>query len=178
MNNEQLFKLIDSLTQGQGALSKTPMGREVLFLTDPKMNKSGASVPENVDIQAIIRGMAKPNSPIQSQFSSMVGRFKLNKDASSKSIDDIIKEADLAQTLSKAQMDKTNVDTPTQVSTDDLSRMVGQSSDIKTVNDIVKYLVTVRPRFQIGDPSATEDLNNFFRIIQDSDAVPKSRKSM
>ena len=47
MNNEQLFKLIDSLTQGQGALSKTPMGREVLFLTDPKMNKSGASVPEN-----------------------------------------------------------------------------------------------------------------------------------
>ena len=56
--------------------------------------------------------------------------------------------------------------------------MVGQSSDIKTVNDIVKYLVTVRPRFQIGDPSATEDLNNFFRIIQDSDAVPKSRKSM
>ena len=70
MNNEQLFKLIDSLTQGQGALSKTPMGREVLFLTDPKMNKSGASVPDNVDIQAIIRGMAKPNSPIQSQFPS------------------------------------------------------------------------------------------------------------
>ena len=177
MNNEQLFKLIDSLTQGQGAFSKTPMGREVLFLTSPSMNP-GVSVPENVDIQEIIRGMAKPNSPIQSQFSSMMGRFKLNKDVSSKSIDDIIKEADLAQTLSKAQMDKTNVDTPTQVSTDDLSRMVGQSSDIKNVNDLVKYLVTVRPRFQIGDPSATEDLNNFFRIIQDSDSVPKSRKSM
>ena len=177
MNNEQLFKLIDSLTQGQGALSKTPMGREVLFLTDPSMNP-GVSVPENVDIQEIIRGMAKPNSPIQSQFSSMMGRFKLNKDVSSKSIDDIIKESDLTQTLSKAQMDRTNVDTPTEISTDDLSRMVGQSSDIKTVNDIVKYLVTVRPRFQIGDPSATKDLNNFFRIIQDSDAVPKSRKSM
>ncbi len=177
MNNEQLFKLIDSLTQGQGALSKTPMGREVLFLTDPSMNP-GVSVPENVDIQEIIRGMAKPNSPIQSQFSSMMGRFKLNKDVSSKSIDDIIKESDLAQTLSKAQMDRTNVDTPTEISTDDLSRMVGQSSDIKTVNDIVKYLVTVRPRFQIGDPNATKDLNNFFRIIQDSDAVPKSRKSM
>ena len=95
-----------------------------------------------------------------------------------KSIDDILRASDLSQFLAQAQSDNTNVDTPTQVSRDDLSRMVGQSSDIKTVNDIVKYLVTVRPRFQIGDPSATEDLNNFFKIIQDSDAVPKSRKSM
>ena len=75
MNKERFFELIDSLTQGQGAFSKTPMGREALFLTDPNMNKFGANVPEDVDIQAIIRGMAKPTSPIQSQFSSIMGRF-------------------------------------------------------------------------------------------------------
>ena len=176
MNKEKLFELIDSLTQGQGALSKTPMGREALFLTDPNMNKFGANVPEDVDIQAIIRGMAKPNSPIQSQFSSIMGRFKLSKDSKSKSIDDIIKQSDLVEFLSKAQADKTQVETPTEISTDNMARRIGYSSDIQTPNDLVRYLTTVRPAFEVNTPENNSNVDNFFKMIESIDAIPKGRK--
>ena len=45
MNEQELFALIDSLTKGQGEMSKTPMGREVLFMTDPNI---GVGAPENI----------------------------------------------------------------------------------------------------------------------------------
>jgi|TARA_X000001382_G_scaffold64273_1_gene44527 hypothetical protein len=175
MNKERFFELIDSLTQGQGAFSKTPMGREVLFLTDPYMNP-GFSVPENVDIQEIIRGIAKPNSPIQSQFSSILGRFELNEDSKSKSIDDIIKQSDLVEFLSKAQADKTQVETPTEISTDNMARRIGYSSDIQTPNDLVRYLTTVRPAFEVNTPENNSNVDNFFKMIESIDAIPKGRK--
>ncbi len=111
MDNKQLFALIDSLTKGQGEMSKTPMGREVLYVTSPSMNKTGTSAPEGVDIQELIRGMIRSNSPIKSQFSSMLGRNQLtDKPEAAKSIDDILKQSVIAEFLSKAVSDKTNVD--------------------------------------------------------------------
>ena len=108
--NDKLFALIDSLTKGQGEMSKTPMGREALFATDPNI---GSGVPEGVDIQELLRGMTDRKSPIRSQFSSMFGRNKLQRDiGESKSIDDIINASDIAQFLSSAMADKTNTDIP------------------------------------------------------------------
>ena len=108
MNEQKLFALIDSLTKGQGQMSKTPMGREALFMTDPNI---GVGSPENIDIQELLRGMIDPKSPIRSQFSSALGRNKLQRDAGeSKSIDDIIKQSDMFEFLSKAMADKTNID--------------------------------------------------------------------
>ena len=108
MNEQELFALIDSLTKGQGQMSKTPMGREALFMTDPNV---GVGSPENIDIQELLRGMTDPNSAIRSQFSSALGRNKLQRDVGeSKSIDDIINQSDMAEFLSKAMSDKTNVD--------------------------------------------------------------------
>tara|TARA_R100000900_G_scaffold84658_1_gene66645 strand:+ start:750 stop:1238 length:489 start_codon:yes stop_codon:yes gene_type:complete len=121
MNEQELFALIDSLTKGQGEMSKTPMGREVLFMTDPNI---GVGAPENIDIQELIKGMIDPKSPIRSQFSSALGRNKLQKDAGeSKSIDDIISASDVAEFLSKAMADKTNV----------------ESSEMPMKEDITKY---------------------------------------
>jgi|MGYP003628804677 hypothetical protein len=117
MNEQELFALIDSLTKGQGEMSKTPMGREVLFMTDPNI---GVGAPENIDIQELIRGMIDPKSPIRSQFSSALGRNKLQKDVGeSKSIDDIINQSNIAEFLSKAMSDKTNVDS-SEIPIDDL----------------------------------------------------------
>ena len=108
MNEQKLFALIDSLTKGQGQMSKTPMGREALFMTDPNI---GVGSPENIDIQELLRGMTDPESAIRSQFSSALGRNKLQRDAGeSKSIDDIIKQSDMFEFLSKAMADKTNID--------------------------------------------------------------------
>ena len=108
MNEQELFALIDSLTKGQGEMSKTPMGREVLFMTDPNI---GVGAPENIDIQELIKGMIDPKSPIRSQFSSALGRNKLQKDVGeSKSIDDIISASDVVEFLSKAIAENTNVD--------------------------------------------------------------------
>ena len=108
MNEQKLFALIDSLTKGQGQMSKTPMGREALFMTDPNV---GVGSPENIDIQELLRGMTNPESAIRSQFSSALGRNKLQRDAGeSKSIDDIIKQSDMFEFLSKAMADKTNID--------------------------------------------------------------------
>ena len=121
MNEQELFALIDSLTKGQGEMSKTPMGREVLFMTDPNI---GVGAPENIDIQELIKGMIDPKSPIRSQFSSALGRNKLQKDVGeSKSIDDIISASDVAEFLSKAMADKTNV----------------ESSEMPMKEDITKY---------------------------------------
>ena len=106
--DDKLFALIDSLTKGQGQMSKTPMGREALFMTDPNV---GVGSPENIDIQELLRGMIDPKSPIRSQFSSALGRNKLQKDiGESKSIDDIIAQASMAEFLSKAIAENTNVD--------------------------------------------------------------------
>ena len=108
MNEQKLFALIDSLTKGQGQMSKTPMGREALFMTDPNV---GVGSPENIDIQELLRGMIDPKSPIRSQFSSALGRNKLQRDVGeSKSIDDIINQSDMFEFLSKAMADKTNID--------------------------------------------------------------------
>ena len=108
MNEQELFALIDSLTKGQGQMSKTPMGREALFMTDPNV---GVGSPENIDIQELLRGMIDPKSPIRSQFSSALGRNKLQRDVGeSKSIDDIINQSDMFEFLSKAMADKTNID--------------------------------------------------------------------
>ena len=108
MNEQKLFALIDSLTKGQGQMSKTPMGREALFMTDPNV---GVGSPENIDIQELLRGMINPESAIRSQFSSALGRNKLQRDVGeSKSIDDIIKQSDMFEFLSKAMADKTNID--------------------------------------------------------------------
>tara|TARA_R110002124_G_scaffold111058_1_gene264654 strand:+ start:11476 stop:11967 length:492 start_codon:yes stop_codon:yes gene_type:complete len=108
MNEQKLFALIDSLTKGQGQMSKTPMGREALFMTDPNI---GVGSPENIDIQELLRGMIDPKSPIRSQFSSALGRNKLQRDVGeSKSIDDIINQSDMFEFLSKAMADKTNID--------------------------------------------------------------------
>ena len=106
--DDKLFALIDSLTKGQGQMSKTPMGREALFMTDPNV---GVGSPENIDIQELLRGMIDPKSPIRSQFSSALGRNKLQKDiGESKSIDDIIAQASMAEFLSKVIAENTNVD--------------------------------------------------------------------
>ena len=108
--NDKLFELIDSLTKNQGEMSKTPMGREILYTTSPNLNREGVEVPEGIDIQELIRGMTNPKSPIRSQFSSMLGRNQLQPNAGeSKSIDDIIRASDMAEFLSKALKDRTNV---------------------------------------------------------------------
>ena len=80
MNEQELFALIDSLTKGQGEMSKTPMGREVLFMTDPNI---GVGAPENIDIQELIRGMIDP------EFLSKAMSDKTNVDSSEIPIDDL-----------------------------------------------------------------------------------------
>ena len=120
MNDKDLFALIDSLTKGQGQMSKTPMGREALFMTNPNV---GAGAPENIDIQELLRGMTDPKSAIRSQFSSALGRNKLQRDVGeSKSIDDIIKQSDMFELLSKAMADKTNVDSSEMPMRDDITK--------------------------------------------------------
>jgi len=159
MNEQKLFALIDSLTKGQGQMSKTPMGREALFMTDPNI---GVGSPENIDIQELLRGMTNPESAIRSQFSSALGRNKLQRDAGeSKSIDDIITQANMAEFLSKSMADKTNVD----------------SSQMPTKTDITKYssddpidlLFKMRSNEKIApkERDMNEELNTFIRILND-----------
>ena len=161
MNEQELFALIDSLTKGQGEMSKTPMGREVLFMTDPNI---GVGAPENIDIQELIKGMIDPKSPIRSQFSSALGRNKLQKDVGeSKSIDDIISASDVAEFLSKAMADKTNV----------------ESSEMPMKEDITKYssddpldLLFKMQSNQRREPSNIEGL---MKILEDlSKTKPKT----
>jgi hypothetical protein len=161
MNEQELFALIDSLTKGQGEMSKTPMGREVLFMTDPNI---GVGAPENIDIQELIKGMIDPKSPIRSQFSSALGRNKLQKDVGeSKSIDDIISASDVAEFLSKAMADKTNV----------------ESSEMPMREDITKYssddpldLLFKMQSNQRREPSNIEGL---MKILEDlSKTKPKT----
>ena len=153
MNEQELFALIDSLTKGQGQMSKTPMGREALFMTDPNI---GVGSPENIDIQELLRGMTDPNSAIRSQFSSALGRNKLQRDVGeSKSIDDIINQSDMAEFLSKAMADKTNID----------------SSQMPMRKDITKYssddpldLLFKMKNNQRREPS---DINDLIKILED-----------
>ena len=161
MNEQELFALIDSLTKGQGEMSKTPMGREVLFMTDPNI---GVGAPENIDIQELIKGMIDPKSPIRSQFSSALGRNKLQKDVGeSKSIDDIISASDVAEFLSKSMADKTNV----------------ESSEMPMREDITKYssddpldLLFKMQSNQRREPSNIEGL---MKILEDlSKTKPKT----
>tara|TARA_R100000541_G_scaffold53718_1_gene61959 strand:- start:16 stop:504 length:489 start_codon:yes stop_codon:yes gene_type:complete len=161
MNDKDLFALIDSLTKGQGQMSKTPMGREALFMTDPNV---GVGSPENIDIQELLRGMTDPNSAIRSQFSSALGRNKLQRDVGeSKSIDDIINQADMVEFLSKAMADKTNVD----------------SSEMPMGADITKYssddpldLLFKMQNNQRREPSNIEGL---MKILEDlSKAKPRT----
>tara|TARA_R100000544_G_C2211713_1_gene52347 strand:- start:456 stop:944 length:489 start_codon:yes stop_codon:yes gene_type:complete len=161
MNDKDLFALIDSLTKGQGQMSKTPMGREALFMTDPNV---GVGSPENIDIQELLRGMTDPNSAIRSQFSSALGRNKLQRDVGeSKSIDDIINQSDMVEFLSKAMADKTNVD----------------SSEMPMGADITKYssddpldLLFKMQNNQRREPSNIEGL---MKILEDlSKAKPRT----
>ena len=161
MNEQELFALIDSLTKGQGEMSETPMGREVLFMTDPNI---GVGAPENIDIQELIKGMIDPKSPIRSQFSSALGRNKLQKDVGeSKSIDDIISASDVAEFLSKSMADKTNV----------------ESSEMPMREDITKYssddpldLLFKMQSNQRREPSNIEGL---MKILEDlSKTKPKT----
>ena len=77
-----------------------------------------------------------------------------------------------------AVADKTRVDLPAQIVLDNLARRIGYSSDIQTPNDLVRYLTTDKPAFQISSPEDNDNIENFFKIIESIDAVPKSRKSM
>ena len=153
MNEQELFALIDSLTKGQGEMSKTPMGREVLFMTDPNI---GVGAPENIDIQELIRGMIDPKSPIRSQFSSALGRNKLQKDVGeSKSIDDIINQSDIAEFLSKAIADKINVD----------------SRDMPMKTDITKYSsddpIDLLFKMKDNQRRKPSDINDLIKILED-----------
>ena len=159
MNEQKLFALIDSLTKGQGQMSKTPMGREVLFMTDPNV---GVGSPENIDIQELLRGMTNPESAIRSQFSSALGRNKLQRDVGeSKSIDDIITQANMAEFLSKSMADKTNVDSSQMPTKTDMTKY---SSD-----DPIDLLFKMRSNEKIAPKKRdmNEELNTFIRILND-----------
>ena len=155
MNEQELFALIDSLTKGQGEMSKTPMGREVLFMTDPNI---GVGAPENIDIQELIKGMIDPKSPIRSQFSSALGRNKLQKDVGeSKSIDDIISASDVAEFLSKAMAENTNVD---------VSQMPMKKDRLKYSSDtIIDFLNSLSGGYR--EPSFEERVRTFPGRLQD-----------
>ena len=163
MNEQELFALIDSLTKGQGEMSKTPMGREVLFMTDPNI---GVGAPENIDIQELIRGMIDPKSPIRSQFSSALGRNKLQKDVGeSKSIDDIISASDIAQFLSAATADKVNVDA---------SEMPMENRPFQySSSSIIDYLQSLQNNTM---PSDQKRMDSFFKRLEDL-AKPKPKTS-
>jgi len=77
-----------------------------------------------------------------------------------------------------AVADKTRVELPAQIVLDNLARRIGSSSDIQTPNDLVRYLTTVRPAFEVSSPEDNENIENFFKMLESIDAVPKSRKSM
>ena len=77
-----------------------------------------------------------------------------------------------------AVADKTRVELPSQIVLDNLARRIGSSSDIQTPNDLVRYLTTVRPAFEVSSPEDNENIENFFKMLESIDAVPKSRKSM
>ena len=155
MNEQELFALIDSLTKGQGEMSKTPMGREVLFMTDPNI---GVGAPENIDIQELIKGMIDPKSPIRSQFSSALGRNKLQKDVGeSKSIDDIISASDVVEFLSKAIAENTNVD---------VSQMPMKKDRLKYSSDtIIDFLNSLSSGYR--EPSFEERVRTFPGRLQD-----------
>ena len=166
MDNKQLFALIDSLTKGQGEMSKTPMGREVLYVTSPSMNKTGTKTPEGVDIQELIRGMIRSGSPIKSQFSSMLGRNQLtDKPEAAKSIDDILRQSDISEFLSKIVSDKTNVDVneDTQVIPSNIGRM-----DRQTLQEILKMQEPV-PQDTSG--VGRMDINTLMEILRMQEPV-------
>tara|TARA_R110000823_G_scaffold3872_1_gene14727 strand:+ start:91 stop:642 length:552 start_codon:yes stop_codon:yes gene_type:complete len=181
MNEQELFALIDSLTKGQGEMSKTPMGREVLFMTDPNI---GVGAPENIDIQELIRGMIDPKSPIRSQFSSALGRNKLQKDVGeSKSIDDIINQSNIAEFLSKAMSDKTNVDS-SEIPIDDLDDKSNYYDRGFTRAETIKLKALREQRRkdkkQLGyiyKDSPSHIINNFFGSQEkDEELILKERK--
>ena len=181
MNEQKLFALIDSLTKGQGQMSKTPMGREALFMTDPNV---GVGSPENIDIQELLRGMTDPNSAIRSQFSSALGRNKLQRDVGeSKSIDDIIKQSDMFEFLSKAMADKTNVDS-SETPIDDLDDKSNYYDRGFTRAETIKLKALREQRRkdkkQLGyiyKDSPSHIINNFFGSQEkDEELILKERK--
>ena len=57
-----------------------------------------------------------------------------------------------------------------------MARRIGYSSDIQTPNDLVRYLTTVRPAFEVNTPENNSNVDNFFKMIESIDAIPKGRK--
>tara|TARA_A100001515_G_scaffold78578_1_gene62409 strand:+ start:242 stop:751 length:510 start_codon:yes stop_codon:yes gene_type:complete len=168
MNNKDLFALIDSLAKDQGEMSKTPMGREVLYVMSPSMNKTGTRAPEGVDIQELIRGMLRSDSPIKSQFSSMLGRNQLKeKPSGSKSIDDILRQSNISEFLSKIASDKTNVDVSkdTEIAPSNIGRM-----DRKTLQELLKMQEPV-PQDTSG--IGRMDINTLIEIMRMQEPTPR-----
>tara|TARA_A100001515_G_scaffold56428_1_gene44451 strand:- start:8205 stop:8723 length:519 start_codon:yes stop_codon:yes gene_type:complete len=105
MNDKELLKLIDSTYSNV----ESPLGRELAFLLDPKNRgvDKGTS-----PLEAMLKAISTPNILSGGgQFSSLMGRYQLDETPrEAKSIDQIMKEADLAEFLAKAVSTDTNVE--------------------------------------------------------------------
>ncbi len=171
VSQEDVLKMVDSLYSDV----ENPFTRELLFQTDPDMKDMPGRVnPMRALLEALTTQRATRDG---GRFKSMMGRYKLDDSPKPRGIDELLSNINLQSMMQEARPSREGRD-QSQIVQDNLARRIGSSSDIQTPNDLVRYLTTVRPAFQVSSPEDNDNVENFFKMIENIDAVPKSRKSM
>ncbi len=171
VSQEDVLKMVDSLYSDV----ENPFTRELLFQTDPDMKDMPGRVnPMRALLEALTTQRATRDG---GRFKSMMGRYKLDDNPKPRGIDELLSNINLQSMMQEARPSREGRD-QSQIVQDNLARRIGSSSDIQTPNDLVRYLTTVRPAFQVSSPEDNDNVENFFKMIENIDAVPKSRKSM
>ena len=171
VSQEDVLKMVDSLYSDV----ENPFTRELLFQTDPDMKDMPGRVnPMRALLEALTTQRATRDG---GRFKSMMGRYKLDDSPKPRGIDELLSNINLQSMMQEARPSREGRD-QSQVVQDNLARRIGSSSDIQTPNDLVRYLTTARPAFQVSSPEDNDNVENFFKMIENIDAVPKSRKSM
>tara|TARA_R100000781_G_C4067912_1_gene123458 strand:+ start:596 stop:1135 length:540 start_codon:yes stop_codon:yes gene_type:complete len=176
--NEKIIEILNSLMSEDKKNKQPYIDGDAIVTNSPYQNAILNQVMSNISTPHG-GGMMRPSDALKfyNEDKDMAQeQMRARYLGESKTIDDIIKQSDLVEFLSKAQADKTRVETPTEISTDNMARRIGYSSDIRTPNDLVRYLTTVRPAFEVNTPENNSNVDNFFKMIESIDAVPKGRK--
>jgi len=171
VSQEDVLRMVDSLYSDV----ENPFTRELLFQTDPDMKDMPGRVnPMRALLEALTTQRATRDG---GRFKSMMGRYKLDDSPKPRGIDELLSNINLQSMMQEAKPSRKGRD-QSQIVQDNLARRIGSSSDIQTPNDLVRYLTTVRPAFEVSSPKDNENIENFFKMLESIDAVPKSRKSM
>jgi len=171
VSQEDVLRMVDSLYSDV----ENPFTRELLFQTDPDMKDMPGRVnPMRALLEALTTQRATRDG---GRFKSMMGRYKLDDSPKPRGIDELLSNINLQSMMQEARPSREGRD-QSQIVLDNLARRIGSSSDIQTPNDLVRYLTTVRPAFEVSSPKDNENIENLFKMLESIDAVPKSRKSM